>query len=75
MKECDARTDKYMELLDKYGDSAEAEEKIAKEMGWLRELTPEEVEEENRRIEEMNRRVRGGPERAAARTRTAPRRH
>src|SRR5213075_2810315 len=25
MKECDARTDKYMELLDKYGDSDEAE--------------------------------------------------
>lgn len=55
LKESDARTDKYMELLDKYGDSEEAEEKIAKEMGWLRELTPEEAGEENRRIEEMNR--------------------
>jgi hypothetical protein len=55
LKESDARTDKYMELLDKYGDSDEAEEKIAKEMGWLRELTPEEAEEESRRIEEMNR--------------------
>jgi len=55
MKECDARTDKYMELLEKYGDCPEAEEKIAKEMGWLRELTPEEAEAENRRIEEMNR--------------------
>lgn len=55
MKECDARTDKYMELQDKYGDSDEAEEKIAKEMGWARELTEEEAEEENRRIEEMNR--------------------
>jgi len=55
LKESDARTDKYMELLDKYGDSDEAEEKIAKEMGWLRELTPEEAEEEARRIEEMNR--------------------
>src|SRR6185312_3063892 len=55
MKESDARTDKYMELLDKYGDSDEAEEKIAKEMGWLRELTPEEAEEERLRIEEMNR--------------------
>ena len=55
MKESDARTDKYLELLHKYGDSDEAEEKIAKEMGWLRELTPEEAEEENRRIEEMNR--------------------
>ena len=55
MKECDARTDKYMELQDKYGDSDEAEEKIAKEMGWARELTEEEADEENRRIEEMNR--------------------
>ncbi len=55
LKESDARTDKYMELLDKYGDSDEAEEKIAKEMGWLRELTAEEAEEERQRIEEMNR--------------------
>jgi PAS domain-containing protein len=55
MKESDARTDKYMELQEKYGDSDEAEEKIAKEMGWLRELTEEEAEEERRRIEEMNR--------------------
>ena len=54
MKESDARTDKYLELLDKYGDSDEAEEKIAKEMGWERELTEEEAEEERRRIEEMN---------------------
>ena len=55
MKESDARTDKYMELLEKYGDSDEAEEKIAKEMGWLKEQTPEEAEEEDKRIEEMNR--------------------
>ncbi len=55
LKESDARTDKYLELLDKYGDSPEAEEKIAKEMGWLKELTPEEAEEESKRIEEMNR--------------------
>jgi hypothetical protein len=54
LKECDARTDKYMELLDKYGDSDEAEEKIAQEMGWDRELTEEEAEEERRRIEEIN---------------------
>lgn len=54
MKESDARTTKYMELLDKYGDSEEAEEKIAQEMGWARELTEEEAEEQNRRIEEMN---------------------
>ena len=55
LKESDARTDKFMELQEKYGDSDEAEEKIAKEMGWLKELTPEEAEEESKRIEEMNR--------------------
>jgi hypothetical protein len=55
LKESDARTDKYIELQEKYGDSEEAEEKIAKEMGWLKELTPEEEEEESKRIEEMNR--------------------
>src|SRR3989441_3449428 len=51
LKESDARTDKYMELMDKYGDSDEAEAKIAKEMGWERELTEEEAAEEERRIE------------------------
>ncbi len=55
LRESDARTDKYAELLDKYGDSDEAEAKIAREMGWERELTPEEAEEERERIEEMNR--------------------
>src|SRR5260370_1334837 len=54
MKECDARTDKHMELLDKYGDSKEAEAKIAKEMGWERELTPEQAEQERQHIEEIN---------------------
>jgi hypothetical protein len=56
MKESDARTDKYMELQDKYGDSDEAEAKIAKEMGWDREeeMTEEEREEERKRIEEIN---------------------
>ena len=54
MKECDARAEKHMELLDKYGDSEEAEAKIAREMGWERELTEEEAEEERRRIEEIN---------------------
>lgn len=55
LKESDARTTKYMELLEKYGDSDGAEEKIAQEMGWNRELTEEQVEEQSRRIEEMNR--------------------
>ncbi len=34
LKESDARTDKYLELQEKYGDSDEAEAKIAHEMGW-----------------------------------------
>jgi hypothetical protein len=64
MKECDARTDKYMELQEKYGDSDEAEAKIAKEMGWDREDPPshecfgaasENDEEELMSVEEMNR--------------------
>jgi len=55
LKESDARTEKYMELLDKYGDSDEAEAKISIEMGWNRELTEEEAEEERERIEEINR--------------------
>ena len=54
LKEADARTKKYGELLDKYGHSDEAEEVIAQEMGWARELTPEEAEEERREIEEIN---------------------
>lgn len=54
MKESDARTDKYMELLDKYGDSDEAEERIAREMGWDQEFTPEEAAERREWIEEMN---------------------
>jgi hypothetical protein len=55
LKENDARMDKYMELLDKYGDSDEAEAKIAKEMGWLPEdQTEEELEQERMSIEEIN---------------------
>ena len=55
LKECDARTDKYMELLDKYGDSDESEVRIAEEMGWLREdQTAEELEQERMSIEETN---------------------
>jgi hypothetical protein len=54
LRESDARTTKYMELLDKHGDSDEAEEIIAKEMGWDREGTPEEEEARREWIEEMN---------------------
>ena len=52
LKESDARTDKYMELLDKYGDSDEAEAKIASEMGWDR--NEDEREDDRLAIEEMN---------------------
>ena len=57
LRESDARTDKYIELLEKYGDSDAAEAKIAKEMGWDKdeELTGEEVERQREWIEEMNR--------------------
>lgn len=54
MKESDARTSKYLELRDKYGDSDEAEELIAKEMGWDHELTPQEEAERREWIEEAN---------------------
>jgi hypothetical protein len=61
MKECDARTDKYMELREKYGDSDEAEAKIAREMGWVSEDPPSPEgfgaagEDERISVEEMNR--------------------
>jgi hypothetical protein len=34
MRECDARTDKYGELLDKYMDDPDRDRIIAREMGW-----------------------------------------
>jgi len=52
LKECDARTDKYGELLDKYGDSDEADAKIAKEMGWDQPVDPE--DDDRPLIEELN---------------------
>lgn len=55
MKESHARTDKYMELLEKYGDSDEAEEKIAKEMGWLDEGSGDNAPgEESFDVDEIN---------------------
>jgi hypothetical protein len=54
LKESDARTTKYMELLEKYGDSDEGQEKIAQEMGWTQELTEEEAEAQREKVEEMN---------------------
>jgi hypothetical protein len=54
-KESDARTDKYMELLEKYGDSDEAEKKIAEEMGWNRRSDEEDEDDGDRMsVEEMN---------------------
>src|SRR6266700_369572 len=52
LKQSDARTDKYVELLDKYGDSDETEAKIAKEMGW--DHSEDESEHERMGIEEIN---------------------
>jgi hypothetical protein len=52
LKESDARTDKYMELLDKYGDSDEAEARIAREMGWDRKES--DGDDERMSVEEIN---------------------
>jgi hypothetical protein len=41
LKECDAGTDKLMELQDLYGHGEEAREKIAEAMGWTRHDQPE----------------------------------
>jgi hypothetical protein len=54
-RESDARTAKYSELLEKYGDSEEAEAKIGHEMGWDMEQNEEEAAANEQWIEEMNR--------------------
>jgi hypothetical protein len=56
MKESDARTEKYMELLDKYGDDDAAEDKIAQEMGWTNFSEEDEGEEDETgwEVDEMN---------------------
>jgi len=54
LKENDARTDKYGELLDKYGDSPDAEEKIAQEMGWSRMEEEGGDDDERTSVEEIN---------------------
>ena len=43
-RECDARTDKYGELLDKYGDAPEAEARINQEMGWTHDTAEDDGE-------------------------------
>jgi hypothetical protein len=55
LKESDARTDKYSELLDKFGDSEQAHAKIAHEMGWDRESSDEDAAQREQWIKEMNR--------------------
>ena len=60
LKECDARTDKFMELIDKYGDSDEADAKLAKAMGWTSEdedknENKDEDDGDRMSVEEMNR--------------------
>ena len=55
LKACDARTEKFGELLDKFGDTDEAQAKIAAEMGW--ETGPEPADDggaERMSIEEIN---------------------
>ena len=73
LKESDARTDKYKELQEKYGDSDEAEEKIAREMGWVRELTEEEAEEERTAHRGNQSHLRRGRQRTRTGARSAPR--
>jgi hypothetical protein len=56
LRECDARGEKYQELLEKYGDADGAEEKIATEMGWTDEgKNEEEFDAEGLHLEEMSR--------------------
>lgn len=52
MREADARTDKYGELLDKYGHSDEAQERIERQMGW--DIDQTEAEDSGMSIEELN---------------------
>jgi hypothetical protein len=54
LKESDARTEKYGELLDKYGHSEEAEAKIASEMGWDGDPDQDGSEDDRLSVDEMN---------------------
>jgi hypothetical protein len=56
LRECDARGEKYQELLEKYGGGDDAEERIAREMGWTDEgKTEDDLETERLHIKEINR--------------------
>lgn len=52
LKECDARGEKYAELLDKYGDSEEGRKRVEEEMGWTK-AHREDVEEMAEQMEEI----------------------
>lgn len=54
LRESDAITDKYLELLQKYGDTPEAEALIAEEMGWDRD-EDDQGESEGWDVDEINR--------------------
>jgi hypothetical protein len=54
LKASDARNEKFGELIDKFGTSDEAQEKIDEAMGWAEELTDAEAEEQHCPIEEIN---------------------
>ncbi len=53
LRESEARTDKYGELLEKYGHGPEAEKIIAKEMGWTWLTDALEAKERGEEIEEV----------------------
>jgi hypothetical protein len=54
LRESDARTDKYGELLDKHGVSDEGQERIDYEMGWSPEMSEDAAEQERHGLEEIN---------------------
>lgn len=51
-RESDALTDKYMELLDKYGHGPEADAKISEEMGWTTPAKRKEAEAKGKETQE-----------------------
>jgi hypothetical protein len=55
LRESDAITEKYLELLQKYGDTPEAEALIAREMGWDQDEDDEKREDGGWDVDEINR--------------------
>jgi len=52
MRESDACTEKYMELIDKYGDSEEGQAKIDQEMGWASDENADNSDEDEEPFDE-----------------------